>query len=70
MGDDRDPPRGASGPRTGPRPLGALADLADLVGGDSERSRRFLGGLVAGALVGAALAGAALMRRRPGPPSP
>jgi hypothetical protein len=45
------------------RPLGALADLAELLGGDSERSRRFMGGLVAGALVGAAIAGAALLRR-------
>lgn len=50
----------------GPRPLGGLADLADLLGGESERSRRFLGGLAAGALVGAALAGAVLFRRQPG----
>jgi hypothetical protein len=34
------------------------------MGGDSDRSRRFLGGLVVGALVGAALAGAALVRAR------
>ncbi len=47
-----------------PRPLGGLADLADLLGGESDRSRRFLGGLIAGALVGAAVAGAALVRRR------
>ena len=48
-------------------PLDALADLADLVGGESDRSRRFLGGVIAGALVGAAVvgaAGAALVRRR------
>lgn len=50
---------------TGPRPLGALADLAELLGGDSQRSRRFLGGVIAGTLVGAALAGSALLRRRP-----
>jgi hypothetical protein len=50
-----------------PRRLGGLADLADLVGGESERSRRFLGGLVIGALVGAALAGSSLLRRRPRP---
>jgi hypothetical protein len=47
-----------------PRPLGGLADLAELLGGESDRSRRFLGGLVAGALVGAAVAGAALFRAR------
>ena len=54
---------------TDPRPLGGLADLAELVGGDSERSKRFMGGLVAGALVGAAIAGSLLLRRRrqPGP---
>jgi hypothetical protein len=42
-------------------------DLADLLGGDSDRSRRFLGGLIAGALVGAAVAGGALLQRRGGP---
>jgi len=41
-----------------------LADLADLLGGESSRSRRFLGGLVVGALAGAALAGVAALRRR------
>jgi hypothetical protein len=41
-----------------------LAELADLLGGESTRSKRFLGGLIAGALAGAALAGAALLRRR------
>lgn len=54
-------------PAPGPRPLGGLADLADLMGGESDRSRRFLGGLVAGALVGAAIVGtaaAAIARRR------
>jgi hypothetical protein len=52
--------------RVTPAPLGELADLAALLSGDSERSKRFLGGLVAGALVGAAIAGAALLRRRTG----
>ena len=47
-----------------PRPLGGLGDLAELLGGDSDRSKRFLGGVAVGALVGAAIAGAALMRRR------
>ena len=47
-----------------PVPLGGLADLAELLGGDTDRSRRFLGGLVAGAAIGAALAGALLMNRR------
>jgi len=42
-----------------------LADLADLLGGESSRSRRFLGGLVIGALAGAAIAGAAARRLRP-----
>jgi hypothetical protein len=54
-----------SGPDT--RPLGGLADLADLMAGESDRSRRFLGGVVAGAVVGAAVVGAvgaALLRRR------
>ena len=50
----------------GPRPMGSLADLSDLLGGDSHRSRRFLGGLIAGALVGAAIAGSTLLRRRHG----
>jgi hypothetical protein len=51
-------------PGVGPRPLGSnLADLAELLGGDTQRSRRFLGGLVVGALVGAAIAGSALLRR-------
>lgn len=53
-----------SGPVAGPRPLGALADLAQLLGGESPRSRKFLGGLAIGALVGAALAGGSLLRRR------
>jgi hypothetical protein len=61
--------RAAGSPRNAPsgRPLDALADLVDLVGGESDRSRRFLGGVIAGALVGAALvgaAGAAIVRRR------
>jgi len=45
-------------------PAGSIGELADLLGGESDRSRRFLGGLVAGALVGAAIAGSALVRRR------
>ncbi len=57
-------------PPSGPRPLGGLADLAELLGGDTQGSRRFLGGLVVGALVGAALAGGTLLRRRRnGPPA-
>ena len=53
-----------AGPRPGPGLAGltGLADLAELLGGDSPRSRRFLGGLVVGALVGAAVAGGALVR--------
>ncbi len=56
--------RPGSGPIAGPRPLGGLADLAQLLGGESPRSRKFLGGLAIGALVGAALAGGSLLRRR------
>jgi hypothetical protein len=62
-GPDRIPPRLAPDPR----PLGGLADLADLMGGESDRSRKFLGGLIAGALAGAAVVGAvaaAVVRRR------
>ena len=61
---DRDPDRPVI---AGPRPLGGLADLADLLAGDTPRSKRFLGGLVVGALVGAAIAGSSLLRRRQGP---
>lgn len=70
MGDhpeDRDSGRAApAGDRRviGPRPLGGLADLAELLGGESPRSRRFLRGLVIGGLVGAALAGSSLLGRR------
>lgn len=41
-----------------------LTELAELLGGESSRSRRFLGGLVIGALAGAAIAGAAAARLR------
>jgi hypothetical protein len=47
-----------------PGVAGLVADVAELLGGETGRSRRFLGGLVAGALVGAALVGGALRRRR------
>ena len=43
-----------------------LAELADLLGGESSRSKRFLGGLVVGALAGAALAGVTALSRRRG----
>jgi len=52
------------GAPAGPRPLGGLADLADLLGGESAGSRRFVSGLIAGALVGAIVAGGQLVRRR------
>jgi hypothetical protein len=39
-----------------------LVELAELLGGESQRSRKFLGGLVIGALAGAALVGAAAAR--------
>lgn len=57
---DQPEPR-ASAPRTAPE---RLTELADLLGGDSARSRKFLGGLVIGALVGAAVAGTAALARR------
>ena len=41
-----------------------LAELADLLGGESSRSKRFLGGLIVGALAGAAVAGAGFLARR------
>ena len=41
-----------------------LAELAELLGGESSRSKRFLGGLVVGALAGAAIAGAVAARLR------
>ena len=62
MAPDRSPE--GQPPAAGPRPLGSLADLSELLGGDTNRSRRFLGGLVAGALVGAAIAGTAALRLR------
>jgi hypothetical protein len=43
-----------------------LAELADLLGGESSRSKRFLGGLVVGALAGAAIAGASFLTLRRG----
>ncbi len=57
-------PRPVPSRPTGPRPLGGLGDLAELLGGDTDRSKRFLGGVMVGAMVGAAVAGAALLRRR------
>ncbi len=61
MTDDKDQP----GMRpVGPRPLGNLADLAELLRGDTPASRTFLGGLAAGAIVGAVIAGGSLLRRR------
>ena len=62
MGDRR---RDVAPAGSGMAPGGPLSGLADLLGGESDRSRRFLGGLIAGALVGAAIAGMARGRRRP-----
>ena len=45
-------------------PLASLADLAELLNGESTGSRRFLGGLALGALVGAAIAGSTIWQRR------
>ncbi len=56
---------------SGPRPRGGLADLAEiladlaeLLAGETPGSRRFLRGLVVGGLVGAAVAGGSLLRGR------
>jgi hypothetical protein len=65
MAGDRRPDPDVPARGTGPRPLGGPGDLAELLGGDTQRSRRFLGGVIVGALVGAALAGGSLLRRRP-----
>jgi hypothetical protein len=53
-----------AGPVHGPRPLGGLADLAELLGGETAGSRRFVTGLIAGAIVGAMVAGGQLIRQR------
>ncbi len=67
MGDPRVSDRGRVARITGQPPMqGGLAQLGEILGGESEGSRRFLGGLIAGALVGAALAGTALLRRSGG----
>ena len=58
-GDDPEA-RGDVGYRT---PLQGLADLAELMSGESAGSRRFLGGLALGALVGAAIAGSTIWQR-------
>jgi hypothetical protein len=52
----------APSPSSTPDPFAAVSEL---LGGETQRSRRFLGGLIAGALVGAAVAGSVLVRRRP-----
>ena len=45
-------------------PVQGLADLAELLGGESKDSKRFLRGLALGALVGAAVAGSTIWQRR------
>jgi hypothetical protein len=65
-----DRPSDVQPPTNGPRPLGSLADLSELLGGDTHRSRRFLGGVIVGALVGAAIAGTTMLRRRRGSDRP
>ena len=42
----------------------AVADVVELLSGQSGASKTFLGGLIAGALVGAAVAGSGFLRRR------
>jgi hypothetical protein len=55
---------GSDAPVTYRGPLQGLADLAELLGGESADSKRFLRGLALGALVGAAIAGSTLWQRR------
>lgn len=55
---------GDPGPPPYRGPLQGLADLAELMGGESPASRRFLRGLALGAIVGAAIAGSRLWARR------
>ena len=64
-----DPQVGGPRPAEG-GPIGSLADISELLAGDTNRSKRFLGGLIAGALVGAAVAGSTLLRRRRGSGQP
>jgi hypothetical protein len=45
-------------------PLQGLADLSELMAGESMGSRRFLRGLAIGAMVGAAIAGSTIWNRR------
>jgi hypothetical protein len=67
MGDRRVSDRGQVARIAGDPPAqGVLTELVDLLGGESDGSRRFLGGIIAGALVGAAVTGTALLRRRAG----
>jgi len=40
-----------------------VGGLSELLEGESTQSKRFLGGLVAGALVGAAIAGSSIWRQ-------
>ena len=54
---------GADGDVDDRTPLASLADLAELLDGESAGSRRFLGGLALGALVGAAIAGSTIWQR-------
>ena len=61
----RDPvPTRGDRPPTYRGPLPGLADLSELLGGESPDSRRFLRGLALGALVGAAIAGSSIWQRR------
>lgn len=67
MGDRRVSDRGRAARVVDEPPTqGVFTEVVDLLGGESEGSRRFLGGIIAGALVGAALAGTTLLRRRAG----
>lgn len=51
-------------PSTPRGPVQGLADVAELLGGRTERTGSFARGLVIGALVGAAIAGSAIWQRR------
>jgi hypothetical protein len=64
--NDRPPPAHDDAPLTYRGPVQRLADLSELLAGESFDSRRFLRGLAIGALVGAVIAGSRIWQRRGG----
>ncbi len=56
--------RDGRGEPAGAEPPAPLAEVLELLAGESAASRAFLGGVMLGALVGAALAGTSFLRNR------